>query len=1003
MPASSSREETIFKAALAASSEDERVALLDRECAGDAALRASVESLLQASAAAEDFLGEPIALTQVEADLGKTVIDRSAAAGPSTVNLPPESYAVGGEIASGGMGSILEAQDRKLGRKVAMKVMRLEAAVSEDARRRFVREATVLARLEHPNIVPIHELGWDTEGRLFYTMKLVQGRTLQAVIHGLKSGDPDFVRHYTLDRRLTIFRKICDALSLAHARGVIHRDLKPENVMVGEFGEVLVMDWGIAKILGDAAQAAEESAQRAESLQPGTSERFRTLAVAELQKTVAELTMEGTVIGTPHYMSPEQAAGRVTELDQQSDVFSLGAILYALLALRPPFEGATIDALLEKVSHAQVTPLDATRLPSALVSVVMKALALKKPARYATVAELSADVEKYQGGFATSAENASLFTQLRLLVQRHRREFTIGFAALVLLVGATVWFVVNITRERNRAEKTLAELRGTAPTFVAQARALVEQGKLDDALAKLGYAIDLDRKNADYQLQRAHLLEAAQRFDEAIPAYRDVLALDASNASARDNLALCERLRQANGGAPQLRREWQMELLDALLHENRAVEAGPLAALVGKDSGAIEAALRARLKEYKAQPGWWDTRVQKVSNGTFKVELQKLKIGDLSVLEGMPISSLNFSDTDLTDLAKLPRLPLTALNITHTPVTDLSPLRGLKLEQLYATGCRISDLEPLRGMPLQLIAAVDAEVADLAPLTGMPLQDLNLQNGHTQSLEPLSGMPLRRLMLFKSRFPLDLTPLANCRELEEIVIPANASNVSALRGLPKLARIWMDSHQDALIPADKFWAEFQPDWDSWGKLLFAFKKGGVTLDERNFVTKLPDGTLDVRLYSTALSDLTPVAGLRISQLVLTNTKVRDLTPLRDLPLHELIVAGTQVDDLAPLHGLPLKFLGADGTAVTDLEPLRGMPLARVNLNNTHVTSVAPLLDCRELESAILPKSVRDVEVLRDHPSLKFLSIGAGGRQGLAKQTVEEFWQEFDTPKGKKKK
>jgi serine/threonine protein kinase len=182
-----------------------------------------------------------------------------AAGRGAPVTLPPEEYQVGGEIARGGMGNFLEAEDRKLGRRVAMKVMQFEASASASARTRFLREATVLARLEHPNIVPIHELGWDAENRPYYTMKLVQGRTLQAVLNGLKAGDKDIIGHYTLGRLLTIFRKICDALSLAHSRAVIHRDLKPENVMVGEFGEVLVMDWGIAKILGEATQTAEEA------------------------------------------------------------------------------------------------------------------------------------------------------------------------------------------------------------------------------------------------------------------------------------------------------------------------------------------------------------------------------------------------------------------------------------------------------------------------------------------------------------------------------------------------------------------------------------------------------------------------------------------------------------------------------------------------------------------------------------------------------------------------
>ena len=179
-----SREEELFNAALGLASEAERAALLERECADDAVLRANVEALLRASGVTGGgFLDAPAARPRGTMVIGGTMLlDSSAVLTPAPVSTATSGYTVGGEIARGGMGSILEAEDRRLGRKVAMKVMRLEAAASDEARTRFVREATVLARLEHPNIVPIHELGWDAENRLFYTMKLVQGRTLQAVL-----------------------------------------------------------------------------------------------------------------------------------------------------------------------------------------------------------------------------------------------------------------------------------------------------------------------------------------------------------------------------------------------------------------------------------------------------------------------------------------------------------------------------------------------------------------------------------------------------------------------------------------------------------------------------------------------------------------------------------------------------------------------------------------------------------------------------------------------------
>ena len=327
-------------------------------------------------------------------------------------DLSETRYELRRELDRGGMGVVYAALDRELNREVALKVLATAVADAESAAR-LRREAWIIAGLEHPGIVPVHDVGTLPDGRVFYAMKLVSGQRLDALV---RDGRP-------LAERLRVFLRVCEPVAFAHAHGVIHRDLKPENVMVGPFGEVLVMDWGVAKRLGDGGRE-ESTPLSAEAPAPGQ-------------------TAHGTVVGTPAWMAPEQARGDVEHTDARTDVYALGAILYFLLTGRAPgISRALSDASTKTWAgyagpkpEAIVPPRQLDRgIPRALDAICLKALAMEPEGRYGSVAELSADVALFVEGAPVSAFPEGPWRKTVRFAAKHRTPILLVVAYLVMRV-----------------------------------------------------------------------------------------------------------------------------------------------------------------------------------------------------------------------------------------------------------------------------------------------------------------------------------------------------------------------------------------------------------------------------------------------------------------------------------------------------------------------------------------------------------------------------------------
>ena len=272
------------------------------------------------------------------------------------------------ELGRGGMGVVCLADDRELDRLVAIKILNTPD-ITEDLRNRMIREAQIIARLEHPGIVPVHDVGTLPDGRIFYAMKYVRGSRL----------DEYAAQGTSLRDRLRKFQAVCDAVAFAHAHGVIHRDLKPQNIMIGSFGEVLVLDWGVAKIRDDP------------------------------RSSTFHQTMEGTVIGTRRYMSPEQERGEIDQLDERSDIYALGAVLHFLLNNQP-------------------------KPGKAAVAISSKAMASEKADRYVTASDLSADIGRLLDAEPVSAYRENAFERTSRWVGKNRFLVLLVLAYLLMRI-----------------------------------------------------------------------------------------------------------------------------------------------------------------------------------------------------------------------------------------------------------------------------------------------------------------------------------------------------------------------------------------------------------------------------------------------------------------------------------------------------------------------------------------------------------------------------------------
>lgn len=585
-------------------------------------------------------------------------------------------------LAKGGMKQIFKVYDARCKREVAMATLHDDAPV--ELCDPLIHEAWLTAQLDHPNIITIHDVGVNSRKRPYFTMDLKSGDSLGELLDKLDLGAPDIHSRYPLESLLQMFVKVCDAIAYAHSIQVLHLDLKPANIQVGEYGEVLVCDWGLGRVY-----------QREDEI-----EFERLLLNSDL---LSSNTLFGEVRGTPGFMSPEQIE-KDCDPDTRSDVYQLGCILYSILTLQCPVEGEPSEAL-EKAVLGEITPprqrTPDRNIPASLEAVVLKAMAVDPKCRYPSVESLGQEVRRYLTGFATQAEHAGVLTQLGFLYKRNKRFcITVLCSALVILFVAlwSYWKMAEKERiasaARRQAEQTLAlyeagkdeQEKLSMQNAQSVERAVIEMHlAADERTAELLLlaALAAEPDNPVYLRSMGEHYFIAQRFNQATEyldrgekrddepdqlicdlahEYAELKPNDDQRLTTDQMLGLLRRIEDFNG----------FEAMIVLNDQNSRVVPSQRAAIIEEHLRSIN-------------PNWRD--------GWFEYDFasSRLRVGGKglkrlsesgSILAGLQPKHLDISSSDIRELWKETGYAIEILDVRGCPIDPSFLLRFLHLKML---------------------------------------------------------------------------------------------------------------------------------------------------------------------------------------------------------------------------------------------------------------------------------------------------------------------------------
>ena len=919
-------------------------------------------------------------------------------------------------IGIGGVGAVFAAHEPGLNRDVALKLLRPQYRNKTERIEAFIREARATAQIDHPNIVPVHDIGRDMNGTPYFTMKYLKGNTLASIIRKLKAGDPETVATHPLTKLLRIYLRICNAIAFAHSQGFIHLDLKPENIHVGEFGEVQVIDWGLARAIN---RPEDEGKIKSQKNNGGSG---RTTAITGM-------TRDGIAKGTPGFMAPEQAAGKNSKSDVRTDVYALGAILYAMVTYKDPIEPGDLKSMLHDTIYGNIIKpserVPGREIPHGIEAVILKAMSVNPANRYATVKELRDEVIAYIDGFDTKAEKAGMIRKFLLLVKRHRLLVASIATTLCLALFLSLYAYFEISRWQSDWIPVYQQ-KFTGPDATLDGLSFMDA--------------NLNKPAPEWQLTPA--------------------GLETSKGT------------------------WLW--LNAKLHGNVKVVLTVSAPQVLE---ALEIAVNSHISPRRE---WWQiphgyTFIVSGFGGTKDViakvndpySVEYVSSGETKLTPGQEIT--------ITAIRRDDQLSLTIGKTHSVNAVDYFPPTGEGLSRVgiraFANGTVIRSLSvyrlaiPEKTTPLiagdTLLEAGLAEaavgkylqIADSYART--QLAEMALVKAYMTAASKLSDSRQRTnaLVEIKKRIAAQFTKFRyrdRILELDAALLWRSGDYAQALQLMREVfelnpntnivTRILQLPHHE--LPKDA--ADTLMSLIARTKNMKRLDISGFGLRSLEPIASLPLVYLDcsnnkltslrgiekmplevLSCHNNEIADLTPLRGMMLTSLNCANNRIQDLTPLRGMLLISLNASNNRITaidalrsatveklhlrgngisslqplfgmetlkmldvgknpltDIEPLRGLSLEMLLIDSTKVSDIGLLRDMPLLMLDLGNcTKLKDISPVYLIEPLEYLNIPKNLTDIEPLRQMPFLRVLTDNESSvMEHATTQSPEEFWR-----------